>query len=584
MRLRPAPPRERSWLGISRSASRNSTLDARSVTVRLIANWLQGRLKQPVTADPSLPAGTYSFRLRWKPGDQPSLFAALKEQLGLELVEDPRSQEFVVVDRVERPALSPALAPSNLASEYPLPPQPSARFTPTQLKLDLRVLREALEEGHPGIYRFTPKAELDRLFRDAEKRLNHPLTALDVYRQLAPVVARLKCGHTSLLPSRALAGSLADEPLIPIEVVILHGKVYVARDLSAAGGLDGAEIASINGVAIDRILAPMLAVVHGDGDSAIAGPYQLSHRRGFARNLYLISGQRSPFRILYVRDGRTAEATLAGLPSKLIRDTERRRYGDRAAHGNAAWRLLQGGSTGILTVTSFDGRAEDDTPLSVFFERVFTEIRDKAVSTLILDLRDNGGGEDELGRILLSYFADRPFRYYRDLIVNKLSFNFFQYVPGLEPLPASVKEMVKQGPDGKYHVVGHPNWGIQQPASSYFGGKAIVLMNGGSFSTTCEFLAMLHNRGGATFIGEETAGGYYGDTSGAAVGVVLPNSRLILPVQLVGYYLAISGTAQGSHGIRPDYPVEYSIDDVLAGKDPAMDLALRLADEASAGR
>jgi len=578
LRLRPAPPRERAWIGLSRPGSRDTTLNVRSATFHQVANWLQRYLKQPVTADPGLPADAFSFRLRWKAHDQPSLFTALKQQLGLELAEDPRSQEFVVVDRVERPAFSLSAVPASLASKGSLPPEPSARYTPAQLRLDLKVLREALEEGHPGIYRFTPKAEMDRVFRDAGKRLNHPLTALDFYRLLAPVVARVKCGHTSLLPARANDDSLADEPLIPLEVAILNGKVYIARDLSAGGGLDGAEIASINGVAIGRILAPMLAVTHGDGDSATAGPYQLSHRQGFARNLYLIAGQRSPFHIRYVKDGRTAETSLAGLPSKIIRDVEHIRYEDRPAHGNATWRILQSGSTGVLTIASFSGEAEDGTPLAVFFERAFTEIRDKHVSRLILDVRDNGGGEDKLGRILFSYFVDKPFRYYRDLIVNKLSFNFFQYALSRQPLPANVNEMVKPGPDGKYHVVGHPNWGIQQPASPHFGGKAIVLINGGSFSTTCEFLSMLHNQGGATFIGEETAGGYHGD-AGTTVAVVLPNARLILPVPVVGYYMAIDGTAQGSHGIRPDFPVEYSIDDILVGRDRAMEVALRQAGE-----
>jgi hypothetical protein len=53
----------------------------------------------------------------------------------------------------------------------------------------------------------------------------------------------------------------------------------------------------------------------------------------------------------------------------------------------------------------------------------------------------------------------------------------------------------------------------------------------------------------------------------------------MLPVQLVGYYLAIDGTDQGSHGIRPDYPVAYSIDDILVGRDRAMEVALRQAGE-----
>jgi C-terminal processing protease CtpA/Prc len=183
--------------------------------------------------------------------------------------------------------------------------------------------------------------------------------------------------------------------------------------------------------------------------------------------------------------------------------------------------------------------------MGAFFERVFMEGHDRRVAKLILDVRDNGGGEDELGRVLFSYFADQPFRYYRDLIVNKLSFGFFKYVPNLEPLPPNVDEMVRSG--------------------------------------ACEFLSMLHNRGGASFIGEETAGGYYGNTSGAVASVVLPNTRLILPVQLVGYYMAIEGAAQGAHGIRPDYQVDYSIDDVLHGRDRAMETVLRLATDAPPG-
>jgi len=48
-------------------------------------------------------------------------------------------------------------------------------------------------------------------------------------------------------------------------------------------------------------------------------------------------------------------------------------------------------------------------------------------------------------------------------------------------------------------------------------------------------------------------------------------------VQLVGYYLEIEGSAQGAHGIRPDHTVAYSIEDIVSGRDKAMEVALRLA-------
>ena len=121
LKLRPVPPRERFRLFSTRAASgRNATLEAGSVTFSTFAYWLQDYLKYRVAADTSLPGGTYDFRLKWRSKDQPSLFNALKEQLGLELVEDPRSQEYFVVDRVERPALPPTPVPAT----HKLTPEP----------------------------------------------------------------------------------------------------------------------------------------------------------------------------------------------------------------------------------------------------------------------------------------------------------------------------------------------------------------------------------------------------------------------------------------------------------------------------
>jgi uncharacterized protein (TIGR03435 family) len=566
--VRPAAPGQKVRMNISDTGlAFNTTLDARGITLRGLGGWLQSQLKTPVTVSEILPAGAHDFQLEWKTGDDSSLFAALKSQLGMELVKQAQRAEYLVVDRVEKPGEPDAPKIPHSSEPVAAAPDSSVRYTPAELRRDLRILRDALEEGHPGIYRFTPKPAMDRAFDRAAAQLTRPMTALEFYRLLAPVVALMKCGHTALRPSSGIQQRLEAEPLLPIEAAILGGKIYVARDLSEYTVLAGAEILSINGVDAPGILSSMLAVVHGDGDSPTAGPYRLSHNRGFARNLYLIAGLQSPFHLRYAVRGQTFEATVNGLPLAALHDGE-------SPAGNASWSLVDA-STGVLKIRAFAGNADDGAPMAALFERVFTEIQAKSVSRLILDVRDNGGGADELGRRLFAYLADQPFRYYRDLIVNKLNFRFFQYVPARDPLPARAADLLQRGPDGKFHMVTHPNWGIQQPAAPHYAGKLIVLMNGGSFSTTCEFLATLHHKGGATFIGQETGGGYYGNTSGASAALRLPNSKLTLPLPLVGYYLAIDGTEQGSHGIRPDHPVEYSIQDVLAHRDREMEIALR---------
>jgi C-terminal processing protease CtpA/Prc len=110
------------------------------------------------------------------------------------------------------------------------------------------------------------------------------------------------------------------------------------------------------------------------------------------------------------------------------------------------------------------------------------------------------------------------------------------------------------------------------------------LINGGSFSTTSEFLSQAHYHKRAVFIGEESGGGYYGNSSGMTPLVTLPNTKLGLRVPLVTYYMAVSGYKAASHGVVPDYPVSHTIDDLVAARDKDMDLALQLARKAATTR
>ncbi len=81
----------------------------------------------------------------------------------------------------------------------------------------------------------------------------------------------------------------------------------------------------------------------------------------------------------------------------------------------------------------------------------------------------------------------------------------------------------------------------------------------------------------ATFIGEESGGGYYGNTSGPGLLLVLPNTKLQAYVPLMTYYMAVRDYKAASHGVVPDYSPKYTIDELLEGKDKELALALELA-------
>ena len=82
--------------------------------------------------------------------------------------------------------------------------------------------------------------------------------------------------------------------------------------------------------------------------------------------------------------------------------------------------------------------------------------------------------------------------------------------------------------------------------------------------------------GRATFVGEETAGGYEGNTSGLNALIVLPNSRLRLRIMMYDYWNAVRPAAERGRGTIPDHPAYRRVADVLAGADPALSRAIVL--------
>src|SRR6516165_759682 len=85
---------------------------------------------------------------------------------------------------------------------------PLPKVEPEPLRQDLQIARKSLEEGHSGIYRYTSKRELDSAFAAASAKLDHPMNAMEFLRVLAPAVAQVKCGHTSVRPPKAMDDAL----------------------------------------------------------------------------------------------------------------------------------------------------------------------------------------------------------------------------------------------------------------------------------------------------------------------------------------------------------------------------------------
>jgi len=135
-----------------------------------------------------------------------------------------------------------------------------------------------------------------------------------------------------------------------------------------------------------------------------------------------------------------------------------------------------------------------------------------------------------------------------------------------------------KSPDGGYLVTpaSHPGVAEQQPNANPFRGRVVVLIDGGTFSTAADVAAQLRSAGHAMFVGEETGGGYEGNTSGLNASIVLPNSRLRTKIMMYGYWNAVRKPEVRGRGTMPDHVVARRTADVLAGVDPQLKRALGL--------
>src|SRR5689334_5561005 len=231
---------------------------------------------------------------------------------------------------------------------------------PEQLREDFQIARQSLVEGHSCLYRCTKKADLDRIFDEAEKSLNHPMDSYEFYRVMAPAIAAIKCGHTGVGMSSDVRAEIEGLPWLPFDVKVLESKAYIFRDYAKGGSLAGKEIQSINGVPAARIISTMLAASMKDGDVQTTRQRDISGN--FAWNLIALLGLRAPYEVVMAGAGsnQTQKVQVAGLKHDELARMSRTLYPqDGGSKEFADLRFLDDGRIARLTYFIFGENVEE---------------------------------------------------------------------------------------------------------------------------------------------------------------------------------------------------------------------------------
>jgi hypothetical protein len=442
-------------------------------------------------------------------------------------------------------------------------------FTPQQLRTDFTVIRQALEEAHPGLYRYQTKEQVDRQFTTIEKALKRGMTEYEFYRLVNPLIASIGDGHVKFHRAGRPDDLYAfhEEGYLPLRLWFKDGNAFVLKTYGGNNELPpGTRILSINGEDMTHIIARLSRNIFADG--AVQSAKYAALNNDFAGYYGIFTGPSAQFTIGYKEEG--------GKKMKIVMKAVHAKDVQPEASSEPPYSMsFPAKGIALLRIAVFMDNS-GMPPFRNFLDSAFRQIREKEVHSLIIDLRNNEGGTDNLGLLLNSFVTRAPFRYYNKLTVAGIGPYSFAAHAIFPPEMDYLKQFVEKVGD-EYHFTYKEGLNMIDPAANAFTGNLYILQNGRSFSVTTEFAAIVKDNRRAVFIGEESGGAMQGNSSGGFAMVTLPNTRLGLDVPLLGYYMSLRNPFDADKGVPADHIVVPSVTDILQQRDPVLELALQLA-------
>lgn len=427
-------------------------------------------------------------------------------------------------------------------------------LTAKQQREDIRLLKSNLEKYHPGLYRYTPRDSMEYFFDIVDARItDQPIECF--YAEVTWLLSKVRCGHTrSAPPSSMHKAFIKKEVFLPLGVQYVNNQLYIKNKFTGTSVLSlGDEIITINNQTIPEISNAIFAHLPADGLIQTGKYRQLGSNFSFYYQLYIGKGSKEYQLEIRDTDNELRCVTVAGVPLKNLKYEQEKPL---------SLSLTINPNYALLDIRTFDSRAisQSGQDYYSFLESSFNELKEKRVKNLVMDLRHNGGGDDNYGATLVSYLAKEDFGYFESIEVT-------EHYDGYGNVKLS---------NGKRLMTSHKGLNVWHPQPNQFTGNVYVLVDGFSFSTCADVATVLHYHQWATFIGEETGGGYDGNTSGNSKSLVLPHSGIRVNVPMWKYTTANSGHSFYGRGVIPDYPISTTRQALIENTDVELSKALQL--------
>lgn len=375
-----------------------------------------------------------------------------------------------------------------------------------------------------------PELDWDALYLATLPQVRAATSTADYYRVLRRFVAQLHDGHSSVRPSPEVADQLDAHP--GVRTALVEGRVFVTElldpKLTDLGLAPGMEITAIEGRTVRD-----WAEVNIAPDQPASTPQDLAAR---TYERALLSGPVDRPARVTVRDAAGRERTLS-LPRMHARDFETAVWAGPVFQ----WRMLPGNIAYVRVLHFGDSSAADG------FREHFDQIA--RADGLVIDVRENGGGDSGNGYKLLAMLTDKPF--------NGSRWQTRQYLPTYRawgrPEGTYAEDASEMQPDGERH----------------YAGPVLLLTSARTYSAAEDFVVAFDAMQRGRIVGEPTGG-----STGQPLLFKLPGGGTARICTKRDSYP--DGREFVGVGVQPQVAAAPRVADLLAGRDTVLETAVGL--------
>ncbi len=428
-------------------------------------------------------------------------------------------------------------------------------FAPQDVRSDLDAMWAAMLDVGVYPFRTSNEADVERAYERARSAIVSPMTMRQAWIAIAPVFGALNDGHVSLAFTRDLNDAARRFPL---------WFALSARDdsLIVAGDRTGTVPPGSETISVDDLSA---ATLRSLTLAAFGGQTRALHRARVtmagAWSAIALLGDKPAYAVRYATDGKVSEASVSSA------DTT----GTAVSGGPPyTYTTLAGELVGYIEYRS----CEDLDRFRAFLDTTFQTIENRPVRALVIDIRQNGGGDSALNDLLWTYVSNKPFKQYGGTIEKSCARLKSEY--GKNRYVEIYGDEAWTARNGTILTFGmNPNDGLVVPQAQplRYTGPVYLLISSHTFSSAMSCALAAKDYGLATIIGEET--GEPVNSTGEIYEFVAPATQLRLYLT-TKYFLAPKPHPDGQ-GVVPDIAVPTQPQDRAAGRDTVLDKALALS-------